>query len=62
MVSISAKGAEILLEEGIKCDLYNFHTIRPLDKTNLKKIFEKYKKVFVVEEHNKQWFRIYNCK
>tara|TARA_B100000989_G_scaffold298865_1_gene290587 strand:- start:5746 stop:6720 length:975 start_codon:yes stop_codon:yes gene_type:complete len=52
MVSISLLGAEILYNEGVKCDLYNFHTIRPLDKINLKKIFEKYKKVFVVEEHN----------
>ena len=52
MVSESLNAANILQDKGISVAVYNMHTIKPLDKDGLKKIFEKYKLVVTVEEHN----------
>lgn len=40
-----------LKENKIKCDLFYFHSIRPLDLGNIKKSINKNKRVVVVEEH-----------
>lgn len=52
MVSESLKAAEMLEEAGVSCSVYNMHTIKPIDKAGLSKIFDKYKMVVTVEEHN----------
>ena len=52
MVSYSKTASEILKEKGINVSVFNFHTIRPLDKDRLSDIFNKYKKIFTIEEHN----------
>lgn len=52
MVNESLKAAEKLAEDGIECSVFNMHTIKPIDKEGLKKIFEEYDMVVTVEEHN----------
>lgn len=51
-VGESKKAAEKLNESGINCSLYNFHTIKPIDRVCLEKIALEYELVFTVEEHN----------
>lgn len=52
MVAESIKAAEILKEKGIDATVYNMHTIKPLDKEELEKIFDEYDLIVTVEEHN----------
>lgn len=52
MVDESGKAIELLRDRGISCDLYNMHTIKPIDREGLKKIFNDYKMIVTVEEHN----------
>lgn len=52
MVSESLKAAEILEEKGISCAVVNVHTVKPLDTECLDCLFEEYKLMFTVEEHN----------
>ena len=51
-VGESKKALEKLNKNGIYCSLYNFHTIKPIDKKTLEKIASKYKVIFTIEEHN----------
>ena len=39
-----------LNKKNIKPSIYSFHTIKPLDYKRLKKIFNTYKKIFIIEE------------
>ncbi len=53
MVSRAISAAKIVEEQkSVQCDVYNMHTIKPLDKEGLDKIFEAYDLVVTVEEHN----------
>lgn len=52
MVAESLKAAERLGERGIECAVYNMHTIKPIDKEGLDRIFAEYELVVTVEEHN----------
>ena len=52
MVHESLRASDILSERGISVDLYNFHTIKPLDYELLEEIADKHKVIFTVEEHN----------
>lgn len=52
MVSESLKAAELLEEKGISCAVVNVHTIKPLDAECLDRLFEEYKLIITVEEHN----------
>ncbi len=52
MVSESLKAADILSEQGIECSVFNMHTIKPIDREGLDKIFCKYDMIITVEEHN----------
>lgn len=52
MVSESLKVAEILEERGISSTVINVHTIKPLDREKLDEVFESYKLIVTVEEHN----------
>ena len=51
-VGESKKAAEKLNDSGINCSVYNFHTIKPIDRVCLEKIALEYELVFTVEEHN----------
>ena len=51
-VGESKKAAEKLNESGINCSLYNFHTIKPIDRVCLEKIALEYELIFTIEEHN----------
>jgi transketolase len=52
MVNESLSAAKMLGEQGINVAVYNMHTIKPIDKEGLDKIFQNYKIIFTVEEHN----------
>ena len=52
MVNESLSAAKLLGEQGINVAVYNMHTIKPIDKEGLDKIFRNYKTIFTVEEHN----------
>lgn len=53
MVSESLKASTLLEEKGIKAEVINFHTIRPLDIKTLDKLFINHNLVVIVEEHVK---------
>lgn len=42
-----------LQQDGINPSIYDFHTIKPIDKKTLKSIYTNYKYVFTIEEHSK---------
>lgn len=52
MVSEALSAADILSEKGINCSVYDMHTIKPLDKEGLDRIFEENSLIVTVEEHN----------
>lgn len=52
MVNEAIEAAGILAKQNISCSVYNMHTIKPLDKKGLKSIFQDYRMVVTVEEHN----------
>lgn len=52
MVAECLKAADILSQNGVDASVVNVHTIKPLDKQKLDVIFEKYKLIVTVEEHN----------
>jgi transketolase len=51
MVSESLKASTLLEEKGIKAEVINFHTVRPLDTNTLDKLFINHNLVVIVEEH-----------
>lgn len=52
MVNEAVKAADILSEQGLECAIYNMHTIKPIDREGLDKIFSEYELIVTVEEHN----------
>ncbi len=52
MVYESLQAAKILEEKGLDCSVYNFHTIKPLDKGSLEEICLRNELVVTVEEHS----------
>lgn len=52
MVNEALKAANILKNEDINCSVFNMHTIKPVDKAGLDRIFEKYSLIVTIEEHN----------
>lgn len=52
MVHEAQETAKILEESGISCTVANMHTIKPIDKDGLKKLFDNHKLIVTMEEHN----------
>lgn len=52
MVAEATLAAKQLAVQGISVAVFNMHTIKPLDKSGLKEIFEHFKLVVTIEEHN----------
>lgn len=52
MVNSALEAAELLSADGIKADVINIHTIKPIDKDILVKTAQKTGKVFTAEEHS----------
>lgn len=52
MVHEAQETAKILEESGISCTVANMHTIKPIDKEGLNKLFDSHKLVVTMEEHN----------
>ena len=51
-VSIALEAAKKLEEEGIHAQVYDFHTIKPLDVDVVNKAIEETSKIITVEDHN----------
>lgn len=52
MVHEAQETAKILAESGISCTVANMHTIKPMDKEGLKKLFDCHKLIVTMEEHS----------
>ena len=52
MVNESLEAARILEKEGFSCKVVDMHTIKPLDTALLEEIYQNYKYIVTVEEHN----------
>ena len=52
MVRETLDAALLLEDQGISVAVYNVHTIKPLNKADFNEIFDKYKVIATVEEHN----------
>ena len=52
MVNSALEAAELLAADGIKADVINIHTIKPIDKDILVRTAQKTGKVFTAEEHS----------
>ena len=52
MVNSALEAAELLAADGIKADVVNIHTIKPIDKDIIVKTAQKTGKVFTAEEHS----------
>lgn len=52
MVSIALEAAETLKKDNVNCYVINMHTIKPIDKTLIKKLSKKCKVMVSVEEHS----------
>ena len=52
MVAEAINAAVILEKKGIQCAVYNMHTIKPIDKDGLNKIFNRFHLIVTVEEHS----------
>lgn len=51
-VSIALEAAERLAKEGIQAELYDMHTIKPLDTAAVQAAIKKNGKIITVEDHN----------
>jgi transketolase len=52
MVSHALSASKIMRNSGINAEVYNFHTIKPLDEVKLLQIGKKFQFVATVEEHS----------
>lgn len=52
MVYEALETAKILEKSGISCTVANMHTIKPIDKEGLKKLFDSHNLIATLEEHN----------
>ena len=52
MVNNAVKAAKIMKEQGLNPSVYDFHTIKPIDKEILDEIFANNKLIVTIEEHN----------
>ena len=43
---------EILKKKKISTKIYSCHTLKPFDKERIKKIFKKFKKIIIIEDHS----------
>lgn len=51
IINEALKAANLLRESGVKAEVINLHTIRPLDMEMIKRIFKEKKLVVTIEEH-----------
>lgn len=52
MVHEAQETAKLLAENGISCTVANMHTIKPIDKEGLERLFDKHRLIVTMEEHN----------
>lgn len=52
MVHEALGASAILAERGISCSVIDMHTIKPLDRATLDKVFDAHRLIVTIEEHN----------
>ena len=52
MVNNALKAASLLDQQGVGVSVYDFHTIKPIDRSALDEIFRSYELIVTVEQHN----------
>lgn len=52
MVEHALAAAQLLLQEGISCEVANMHTVKPLDEEYIKRLNDKVKLIVTMEEHS----------
>lgn len=52
IIALSIEVKNFLESSGLTVSIYSAHTIKPFDFHRLKKIFNKYKKIIVIEDHS----------
>ena len=52
MVNEALEASKLLEAEEISCTVANMHTVKPIDKETLEKLFRNHKMIATVEEHN----------
>lgn len=52
IISLAIEASCKLKNENIHPEVYSYHTVKPINKNFLNRIFEKFKIVFTLEEHN----------
>ena len=52
IINIAFDVKENLNKKNIQTSLYSVHTLKPIDKARLKKIFLKYKTIVIIEDHS----------
>ena len=52
MVHEAQEAAKILADSGISCTVANMHTVKPVDREGLRKLFDTHKLIVTMEEHN----------
>ncbi|MBO6231131.1 MAG: transketolase [Ruminiclostridium sp.] len=52
MVHEAVEAAALLEKDGISCTIANMHTIKPVDKEGLKKLFDSHRLIATIEEHS----------
>ena len=52
MINESLQASKLLTEQGIRCSVIDFHTLKPLDTQMLDRVFKAHRLIATVEEHN----------
>ncbi len=52
IINLSFEISKKLIKDKLKPSIYNAHTLKPFDDLRIKKIFKKYKKIIILEDHS----------
>lgn len=53
ITSVAVKVTQQFEDEGLKIAIYSVHTLKPMDEVKIAEIISKYKKIVILDEHNK---------
>lgn len=53
ITSVAIKVASKLEDEGVRTAIYSVHTLKPMNEAKIAEIISKYRKVIILDEHNK---------
>ena len=52
IISLAVEAINKLKDKNIRPEVYSYHTVKPINKSFLNRIFEKFRIIFTLEEHN----------